>query len=526
MITLYIVDDEKTTRDSIKEFIPWKDLGVGAVKTASNGMTALELAAQIRPDIVLTDVRMPKMDGIELSKKLRELYPECKIIFISGYSDKEYLKSAINLKAVSYIEKPLNIEEIAAVIREAVQICLQEEKKRNDEIEIRNRLNENLPLIFQEITFDFIKENADLAAIKTKYHVPLAGFSESGRYIALCAAFNWAFGLDACAKSESKSRILNALYEAGAGLPPAFAAGFIEDDRLAFIAPAGCVERQASAKLLLDAVGRVPNEGYTVSAGVGKDACPIGEIPESYRIAAESVKMQFYGGSGNVYGITNFGGAKYSPDRSLIKSFRDAMRGNHLSAALQLVEKLTDRVRELKCGDIENIKNVYFHLLLTVFETAREKELIGSAEENEQCYIWQEIERIRFLPELSDYLQNNMKAVLAQTDKDGSENKKIFEINRFIRENFSDRQLSVQAVAHNIFLNHQYLCSYYKKATGKTVNDYITEIRMEKAKELLLDKRSKILDVTARVGLTDPNYFSTLFKKYAGCTPSEYRERN
>jgi two-component system response regulator YesN len=84
----------------------------------------------------------------------------------------------------------------------------------------------------------------------------------------------------------------------------------------------------------------------------------------------------------------------------------------------------------------------------------------------------------------------------------------------------------VQTVAHSIFLNHQYLCSFYKKATGKTVNDYITEVRMEKAKELLLDKKNKIYDVTARIGLTDSNYFSTLFKKYTGYTPSEYRERN
>jgi two-component system response regulator YesN len=236
--------------------------------------------------------------------------------------------------------------------------------------------------------------------------------------------------------------------------------------------------------------------------------------------------MQFYDCCGKVYDVKNDCGAKFASDKNLIKSFREAMRGNQPSAASQLISTLTQCVRNFRSSEIENVKNLYFRLLMVVFETARERDLIGEAEENEQCYIWQEIERIRFLSELSDYLQNNMKATLSQAGPDGTENRKIFEINRYIRESISDKRLSVQTVAHSIFLNHQYLCSFYKKATGKTVNDYITEVRMEKAKELLLDKKNKIYDVTARIGLTDSNYFSTLFKKYTGYTPSEYRERN
>lgn len=526
MLTLTIVDDEKTTRDSIQSLIPWAEFGIGRVDTASNGIAALELARQAKPDIVLTDVRMPKMDGIELARKIREIYPLCKIIFISGYSDKEYLKTAINLKAISYIEKPLNIEEIKSVLRETVDLCLAEERRRNDDIKMMDRLNENLPLIYQKAAFNLIEEHADIPGIQAKYHIPLLDVPAADGYVVLCVAFNWVFGLDACVKSAAKSDVLQLLSAGSAGISPTYVAGFIEDDRLVYIAPISNTGQSEAAVRMLQIISPLSEGKFTASVGIGKDTGGLLDIPDAYRTAAESVKLQFYDCCGQVFEAKNDNRKKYTADKNLMKSFRDALRGNRLYEASQLISAFTDSVRNFRSSEIESVKNLYFHLLMIVFEVARERDLIGKAEENEQCYIWQEIERIRLMSELSEYLLNTMKAALPQVGPDESENRKIAEINRYIRENISDKLLSVQTVAHSIFLNHQYLCSYYKKATGKTVNDFITEVRMEKAKELLLNKKIKIYDVTTRIGLTDSNYFSTLFKKYTGCTPSEYRERN
>ena len=124
MLNILIVDDEKKTRDGLVKHIPWNKLGNFTLYEAENGLQAIEKAKEIHPDIVISDIRMPKMDGIEFAKQLRELYPQCKIIFFSGYSDKEYLKSAISLKAISYIEKPMDIDEISAVIKETVNQCI------------------------------------------------------------------------------------------------------------------------------------------------------------------------------------------------------------------------------------------------------------------------------------------------------------------------------------------------------------------------------------------------------------------
>ena len=116
MVKILIVDDESYTREGILETIPWEDLSITEVKEAFDGINALEILESYEPDIILTDVRMPRLNGIELSFKAREIYPNCSIIFMSGYSDKEYLKSAIHLKAISYVEKPIDLYELDVLL--------------------------------------------------------------------------------------------------------------------------------------------------------------------------------------------------------------------------------------------------------------------------------------------------------------------------------------------------------------------------------------------------------------------------
>ena len=116
---LMIVDDEKLTRDGLVNSIEWGELGIDAVAQAEAGLHGDELSKAFRPDIVLGDVRMPRMTGIEMAEKLQADNGNVSIIFMSGYSDKEYLKAAIKLKAVSYVEKPIDLEEIKEAVRRA-----------------------------------------------------------------------------------------------------------------------------------------------------------------------------------------------------------------------------------------------------------------------------------------------------------------------------------------------------------------------------------------------------------------------
>lgn len=130
MIKLLLVDDEPVTRNGLMKHVPWNELGVDTVKDARDGIEAFEIAERFHPDIIVSDIRMPGLEGIKFCEMIREKYPDCKIIFISGYSNKRYLKAAIEINALSYVEKPININEMKEAVRKAVVLCLENEKKR------------------------------------------------------------------------------------------------------------------------------------------------------------------------------------------------------------------------------------------------------------------------------------------------------------------------------------------------------------------------------------------------------------
>lgn len=137
---LMVVEDEKVIRNGLLKHVPWQKLGVWEVQAAENGEKALELAETFHPDIVLSDIRMPGMSGIELCRTLREKYPEIEIIFSTGYADKEYLKVAIDLHAVGYVEKPVNANLLAENVKEAVKRV--GERRKNERAKLRNYLLE------------------------------------------------------------------------------------------------------------------------------------------------------------------------------------------------------------------------------------------------------------------------------------------------------------------------------------------------------------------------------------------------
>lgn len=134
MISVLVVDDEKLVRDTLHRFIDWKNLGVDAVYEAENGMRALAIMEAHYPSIVISDIKMPHMNGMEFAELIRKRYPNSRLIFLSGYSDKVYLKNAIYLHADAYIEKPLNLNEIVKTVGDLIALYKQELAKRAPEI--------------------------------------------------------------------------------------------------------------------------------------------------------------------------------------------------------------------------------------------------------------------------------------------------------------------------------------------------------------------------------------------------------
>ncbi|MBQ6735467.1 MAG: response regulator [Lachnospiraceae bacterium] len=162
MISALIVDDEKLARNTLKKVIPWEELGIRTLYEASDGRQAFELVKLHRPDIIISDIKMPHMDGIEFARLLRESEWPSHLIFLSGYTDKAYLKDAIHLHVDGYIEKPLHPEEISELLRTVVERCRQEHSEKKDTVFFFRNRYEDSPL--NNTVYEFSKQSLQIFA--------------------------------------------------------------------------------------------------------------------------------------------------------------------------------------------------------------------------------------------------------------------------------------------------------------------------------------------------------------------------
>ena len=165
---LLLVDDEEYAREGLVARIDWDSLGITEIMTARNGIDGLKKAGDFEPDIVVTDVRMPKMDGIQMAFRIRQLYPECSILFMSGYSDKEYLKAAISVSAVSYVEKPINIEEMRKELQNACQIQEERRAAARRKEDLDGKLSAGLEALKNQIALSLTRKIRNMAEVEEK----------------------------------------------------------------------------------------------------------------------------------------------------------------------------------------------------------------------------------------------------------------------------------------------------------------------------------------------------------------------
>ncbi len=528
---LLIVDDEERTRELLKKYVAWDELYINEVQTARNGQVALELATEWVPDIILCDVRMPKMNGIEFARLYRDIDANCKIIFLSGFSDKEYLKSAIQLKALNYIEKPLNLEEVREAVQLAVQLKLDERRKQSNDLRLQAGIDRSLPFLRQEMARKLILD-------PTSGHVRPALENEAtfllprnGPYTVAAAPLYW----DAVQLPEDPTSIQEGiLYSLNTHARMAkhrLICGFDSRNWLILVLPGAFgstyrENREIIEELYVD-LRKLVGEFIDLRLGVGEPVATLEEIPYSYRTAVNMSIMQFYGDGSKplFHGENSAANTSMETDWDEIRSIRSFLRKGSIEEAKQAVHRLTERARQHCDLDIVRLKDNFFQYLLVILEVAVQQGITEQSEDAERRYIWKEVDRIPSLDRLEKYVLSFLQLFSESSAKEEPGSGKVREIVRYIHAHFQEKGFTIQAIANHVNLSETYLCSYFKKQRGETVKEFITLTRTEKAKELLRDKNMKLFEVAVRVGFNDANYFTTFFKRQEGCTPSEYRER-
>ncbi|HVO40321.1 MAG TPA: helix-turn-helix domain-containing protein, partial [Spirochaetia bacterium] len=209
-----------------------------------------------------------------------------------------------------------------------------------------------------------------------------------------------------------------------------------------------------------------------------------------------------------------------------ISRLRETLRDGDIENAVRLVHRLADEARRDEPANIDSVRNAFFDLSAAVFGTARVTRGLTQLEDPERTYVWQEIHERASLDELRDLVCSSIRAFFSREQEGrGRESRAVMEIQRFIRENYASPGLSLQVIADHARLSRTYVSFLFKSVTGENINDYITRLRITHARELLLDPAVRTSEAASRVGYSDSSYFSTIFRKHVGMSPTEYRAR-
>lgn len=524
MIKLLVVDDESATRKGLMKHIRWDELGVDVVEEAKDGIDGLEAARRMQPDIVVSDIRMPGMNGIEFTTSVREQFPDCKIIYLSGYSDKEYLKAAIRLNAVSYVEKPIDIDELQTVIREAVRLCAENHKANH----LNLALSESLPFIRQNIVNGLLRSPIDGGELQRNMQLAGVAFAPGDWYTIsiLVPAFDEEESNDV--KLRCSNRIIDYLHQASDGFTHL---AVMQDSARIVVLSAHRPERRHELSAVYPLLAAHLNEHRLPCAKlswiVGPASPGLPGVRASYETAAGYLKQLFYCDSGTIVYAAGTPAAVYRIDDDIMNDFAKLMQELNKEAIAAFTDKLYGAIRAKTGTPVDDVKNVFYRMMRLLAEQGEKHGLRSSlSSPGQEEYDWAMISRIGDFKQLKDYFLRRAADLLDRIASMESNCRAVLDVQKYIRDHYSDKEITVNMLADHVHLTPTYLSSLFRKETGKTISEYITEVRIARSADLLRAPQSKLYEVADLAGYNDANYFSKAFKKITGLTPTQFRRKH
>lgn len=528
---IMLVDDEEEVRKAMIRKMDWEQLGFTVAGDAENGEDALEKLELLEPDVVMTDIRMPYMDGLTLVARIREKYPFIKILIFSGYDDFEYAKQAIKYRVTEYILKPVNGEELAEILKR-VRISLDEEIKQRRNISmLQESYEKSLPMLREVFLNDLVSRGADLSGVAPKLKEYGVDILDARKWL---AAVIYVEQVEQAEEQE--------LYR-HQELIPISVRKLVEDHLRTYgrftvfnsaegITLIAAVDESNSETGLITLLEDTCKEsrrilGVSITVGVGYSCDTLQEIRRSYQTAVDALGYRAIVGSGRTIYINDmepvnrgklqFGAGEEAELTAVIKFGTKDQIGETL-------RELAVRMDDAKVHD-----NQYQVFMLTIvnclIRLMQQYDLKMSGMFDSEDHYADIIKRIcrreSFAEEIIP-IACRMNEALNQA-RDNTTRKVIVEAKEYIQENYADPELSVDVLCRHLHMSPAYFSTVFKKETGQTYVNYLTEIRLQKAEELLEQTDDKTYEIAQKVGYQEQNYFSYVFKKKYGISPTKYR---
>lgn len=523
-----MVDDEEEIRKGISRKIDWSALGFQLVGEAENGADALELAEQLRPDVVLTDIKMPFMDGLTLCRHLQSLLPATQLVVFSGFDDFELARQAIGLHVSGYILKPINASELSEVLESLRrQMDAQRDERQNVEA-LRRRYEESLP-VMRELFFsrlldgwikpDQVRERAaryDISLPNGRWTVALIQVGENGDDSGTAKNELTLFSVRAFV-SENFSLdgydIRPVLYKDAVALPACLGQG---GDVYRFMSELDRIVSLARSYL-----------GLVLTVGVGRPCEGVETLSQSALQAMSALEYRLLMGPGRVIYLGDL-----EPDTSVSLSFdEDDERALTSVVKLGTGEQVEDCVARMmrrvgQAGLSLNQCHVFFlELLAFLIRLTRSVNIPQKTVFGEGFSGGVQLTDFHSLKDLEDWCRERflrLRDALNRQRTDTASNL-VEKAKEYIRSNYAEKDLSVETLCSYLHLSPAYFSTVFKRETGTGFAAFVTEVRMEAASRMLRETDDKTYLIAEHTGYDDPNYFSYVFKRHFGMSPSQYR---
>lgn len=537
-IKVFLVEDEMVIRRGIKNSIDWEKEGYIFCGEASDGELAYPMIIKEKPDILITDIRMPFMDGLELCKLVKKELPNIKILILSGYDKFDYAKEAIRLGVTEYLLKPISSGKLLEALN-GVSESIRREKEDKDLVrKYMEEMRENTEHEKQKFFEQMIAGNLSMAdALETgkKYEMNLS----AGMYNLLL--FRFTLGEENRKSGELLGEAEYAIEKLTERLEYVF-----EFQRgvegWAFLLMADNEEQMSErVKELSKDLEEIMKNYSTIAyfGGIGQPVARLRELEESFReaeralaarftmelnriISVEDIRMAQNLDTLDDIEITSFG--EIEKTRTMLEKFLNNGAEDEID---EFVDVYINELPEENLKSVLMRQYIIMDAYIVMMSFCEKIEGIEGEMQAQSEELKNSMKTSQTLEEIKNYIRMLLKKIIGVRDTiSGRRYSDIIEIAKDqIRKTYMSDEISLNTIAAEVGMSPSYFSSIFSKEMGKTFVEYLTEIRMDRAKELLMCSSMKTSEIGYEVGYKDPHYFSYIFKKTQNCTPKEFRAR-
>lgn len=528
MYKVMIIDDEPYFRKYLRALIDWKRYEFEICDEASSSDEGLAKIPESMPDIILADINMPGINGIEFSRQVKSKYPFINIILITGYNEFEYAKQAVKIGISNYISKPFEKQELIDSMV-AIKNNIMDKKKKDIYVNnIQKKYNESIPAVKNNILYNSVKGvysgnyeklAADLEAIKLR--LPELPFIISVLQLELPEEY------DLIKREDLNKKVISIIKDSVYSKYLYFED---KDGRTVLITALNEAKKYRLfiniCKLIISNVNSKLKLKLTI--GIGNICKEISDIPLSFDKAKIALKNKFLLGNNKVI---EFNSLKFEDSVREIFPFKlknDLLMYTRLLDGKKVQETFDTIYKFINSSElsIDYIYILYTELLSLCISFLNE---YGYSIEKVFGYSFHPFEEIiikQTMGEVHEYVHGIYKTMISflNSNKKIHSSKIIGKAKEYIDNNYQRNDLLVEDIAASVFFHPSYLRFLFKKETGITIGEYLTQVRMQKARTLLKEGRLRCTEIAAMLGYSDAAYFSKCFKKYNKISPSEYEK--